>query len=148
MNGFVVVDASLVVKWIIDEEDSDLARAIVRSWHNAGTTPVAPYLMPAEVANALHRRVVRDEMSIESASRRMDALYSFEVGLRQTPGLHVRAIELANQLGQGAAYDSHYLALAQTLDCDLWTADASFVRAARPLAANVRWIGEAVTRGR
>lgn len=148
MNGFVVVDASLVVKWIIDEEDSDLARAIVRSWHNAGTTPVAPYLMPAEVANALHRRVVRDEMSIESASRRMDALYSFEVGLRQTPGLHVRAIELANQLGQGAAYDSHYLALAQTLDCDLWTADASFVRAARPLVANVRWMGEAAPRGR
>ena len=43
---------------------------------------------------------------------------------------------------QGAVYDSHYLALAETLGCDLWTADERFYRAVSPVAPNVRWVGE------
>lgn len=57
MNGLVVVDASVAVKWLIEEEDSDRAISLARVWANDGVQPVAPYLMPYEVSNALHRRV-------------------------------------------------------------------------------------------
>ena len=60
---------------------------------------------------------------------------------------HDRALELASRLNQGAICDAHYLALAETLDCELWTADDKFFRAASPVAENVRWIGEFVTPG-
>jgi predicted nucleic acid-binding protein len=33
------------------------------------------------------------------------------------------AVAWAMHLDRAAAYDSFYLALAETLDCDLWTAD-------------------------
>ena len=62
--------------------------------------------------------------------------------LHQPPGLHVRALQLASQLSQNAAYDAHYLALAESLGCELWTADERFYRAASPSIANVRWLGE------
>ena len=39
-------------------------------------------------------------------------------------------------------YDAHYLALAEALDCEFWTADEKLVRMATPIAGNVRWIGE------
>ena len=58
MNGVVVVDASLVVKWLVEEEDSDTAAALNQFWEKEGIKPLAPHLMVMEVANALHRRVV------------------------------------------------------------------------------------------
>ena len=81
MNGIVVVDASLAFKWLVSEEDSDLAQSISRSWANDGIQAAAPYLMPVEVANALHRRVVRGELSVEDAVRlRGAAVAHGEVG--------------------------------------------------------------------
>ncbi len=141
MNGRVVVDASLVVKWLVWEPDSGSARALARTWAGDGVTPTAPYLMPVEVSNALHRRVLRGELTVADAARLLEAMLTSGVELLATPRLHSRALELAGLLGQGAVYDSHYLALAETLDCDLWTADERFWRAASR-SARVHWIGE------
>ena len=142
MNGVVVVDASLAIKWLVSEENSDKARAISRSWANAGIQTAAPYLMPVEVTNALHRRVVRGELTVEDAIRLLEYLLASGIELRDEPGLQVRALQLASRLRQGAVYDAHYLALAEALGCDFWTADQRFYRAAVSVTQNVRWIGE------
>ena len=142
MNNFVVVDASLAFKWLVKENHSDKALALARSWDNEGIRPVAPYLMPVEVANALHRRVVREELTLRTATHLMEYLVASGIELRETPNLHGRALELADQLRQSAAYDAHYLALAETLECDLWTADEKFYRAASSTTRNLHWIGE------
>ena len=67
---------------------------------------------------------------------------SLGVVLHETPNLHRRALELASRLKQGAVYDAHYLALAESLGCELWTADQRFYRAVSSSVDNVRWIGE------
>ena len=107
----------------------------------------APHLMPVEVANALHRRVTRNEMSVEVAAHLIENLLSSGIELHETPNLHGRALELASLTQQGAVYDAHYLALAETLGCDLWTADERFYRGASPVAQNVHWLGEFVGPG-
>ncbi len=142
MNGFVVVDASLAFKWLVRENNSDKALALARFWDSEGTRPLSPYLMPVEVANALHRRVVRKELTLRAAKRLMESFLASGIELRETPRLYGRALELADRLRQTAAYDAHYLALAESLDCDLWTADEKFYRAASPSTENVHWIGE------
>jgi predicted nucleic acid-binding protein len=91
VNGVVVVDASLAIKWLVSEENSDKARAISRSWANAGIQTAAPYLMPVEVTNALHRRVVRGELTVEDAIRLLEYLLASGIELRDEPGLQVRA---------------------------------------------------------
>ncbi len=141
MNGVVVVDASLAVKWLVDEEDSDKAHAVLESWVSHDVTRIAPYLMPFEVANALHRRVTRGQLSVGNSARMMTRLLGSRLELHQSPSLHVRALELASQLSQGAVYDAHYLALAEEFGCELWTADQRFHRAAES-AGNVHWVGE------
>lgn len=142
MNGLVVVDASVTVKWLVSEVHSDMAYALARSWARQEVQPVAPYLMPVEVANALHRRVVRKEVSVESGVRLLEGLLASGIELREPPRIHSRALELAEQLQQGAAYDAHYLALAETLDCELWTADERFYRAANTFFTKVKCLGE------
>ena len=142
MNGIVVVDASLAFKWLVSEENSDLAHSISRSWANNGIQAAAPYLMPVEVANALHRRVVRGELTVEDAVLLLEYLLASGIELRDEPNLHTRAMQIAGQLHQGAVYDAHYLALADILGCEYWTADESFYRSAAPSVQNVHWIGE------
>ena len=142
MNGNVVVDASLAFKWLVKEIYTAEANDLGRLWNSQGTRIAAPYLMPVEVTNALHHRVARGELTLEAATRHMESLLSSGLELHQTPTLHGRALELASLLRQGAVYDAHYLALSETLGCELWTADEKFYRAASPSAGNVRWIGD------
>ena len=142
MNGLVVVDASLTVKWLVEEEDSDKAHAILQSWVAQDVTRVAPNLMPFEVANALHRRVLRGELSVGDSARMIAQLLGSRLELHQTAGLHARALELASELQQSAVCDAHYLALAEEFDCELWTADQRFYRAVSTGVDCVRWIGE------
>ena len=68
VNGSVVVDASLAVKWLVEEVDSDKAHAALQSWATQDITRIAPYLMPFEVANALHRRVLRGELTVGNST--------------------------------------------------------------------------------
>ena len=143
MSDYVVVDASVAVKWLVREADSVEALELVTSWSAAGVTLVAPYLMPAEVANALHKRVLGEELSVAAAARQIELLLASGVELIETPSLHVRALAIASELNQSAAYDAHYLVLAEELDCDLWTADARFYRAAAPTVDRVRLLGAA-----
>ena len=142
MNGFVVVDASLAFKWLVPEKNSDKARELARSWDSEGTQPVAPHLMPVEVANALHRRVVRNELDVQDAIRLIENLLATGIALRETNYLHSRTLELASLLRQNAVYDAHYLALAEALGCELWTADQRFYRAASSTMSSLHWLGE------
>jgi len=52
--------------------------------------------------------------------------------------IHDDALTLARELGIGATYDAHYLALAKQLDCDFWTRDAKLAQAAQPKYGWVR----------
>lgn len=116
-------------------------------WNSQGTRVAAPYLMPVELTNALHQRVVRGELTVAAATQRMASLLSSGLELHQPPHVYGRALALARQLGQGATYDAHYLALAERLGCELWTADGRFYRAVRPVVERVRWVGEPVAQG-
>ena len=85
VNGSVVVDASLAVKWLVEEDDSDKAHAALQSWVAQDITRIALPLMPFEVANALHRRVLRGELNVGDSIRMIARLLS--VGLPVDGGL-------------------------------------------------------------
>ena len=142
MSEFVVVYASVALKWLVEEENSDKATALTKLWDDEGKQPVAPVLMPFEVANALHRRVLRGELNLADSARMIARLLASRLGVHQPPDIHVRALQLASLLKQNAAYDAHYPALAESVGCELWTADERFYRAVSPSIENVRWIGE------
>lgn len=53
MSDFIVVDASLGVKWVLDEPYSAQARTLLAFWNREVTALLAPALFEDEVANAL-----------------------------------------------------------------------------------------------
>lgn len=136
----IVIDASIAVALLVDEAKSLLARAFIRACAAEGVLVIAPPLFPFEVANALHRRVRTGELTLSEATNLFDALRRFGIRIETTSGLHERAITLAAELGERAAYDAHYLALAEAFDCNFWTADRPFFTVAQRVGDRVRWL--------
>jgi predicted nucleic acid-binding protein len=135
----VVVDASLGIKWVLEEHDSEKAEDLLVGWLNAGVQLYAPALFIYEINNVLFRRV-----TIETAQKAHSELLGIGLILdfSQSSTLSARAMELAHQFNMRATYDAHYLALAERESCDLWTADARMWRLVRECLNWVHCLGD------
>lgn len=76
MSNRVLVDASVALKWVIAEDMTDLAAALLRDWTSAGLSVVAPALFAFEVANVLYRKVGRTSLSLSGAQQALDDLFA------------------------------------------------------------------------
>lgn len=115
-----VVDASVTIKWVVDEEGTPAALALLR---RGGL--VAPELWVAECANVLWKKVHRGELSHEEAALAARLLQKVSIELLPTRPLLETATRLAIELDH-PAYDCLYLALALAEGGPLVTADRRF----------------------
>lgn len=136
-----VIDASLAVKLLVMEAFTAQARALALSWRTSGIALAGPNFMPSEVASAFRKKIQEGILTNDGAKQAMTRFYGLRITLYPSQPLHNRAIDLAVELNQRLAYDCHYLALAEFMDCDFWTADRPFYRAAQGSYPRVHWIG-------
>ena len=131
----ICVDASVVIPLVTRRAEGSPVAKLWRSWYAAGRRLVAPTLLYYEVSNALHRYAVHGELESDEAAAALEAALSLDVELYRDRALHQRALMLAEAPGLPATYDAHYLALAERLEAELWTADRRLyaaVQAAMP----------------
>jgi len=138
----VVVDASIAIKWVLQEPDSDVAYALLAEWIEKETVILAPALLAFEITNILYRKTLKGDLTLDNAKLgiRKILLTGLEFDFTEDPSFGIKAMELANQFNQPATYDSHYLALAEREDCELWTADTKMGRVVRGKLDGVRWL--------
>ncbi len=122
----VIIDASIAVKWLLDEPKSDVARKIASS----GEVLVAPELILAEVGSALWRKYAQGIIPSRQATAALERLPDAFNKLVPPAQLRMRALELAIEL-QHPIYDCFYLALAERERAPLITADERLIRTAR-----------------
>jgi predicted nucleic acid-binding protein len=137
----VIVDASLAVKWIFPEQYSDMALNLVSEAVRTREPLVAPPLLPFEVSNAIHRRVRTGIVTAAEGRRLMIQFESYRV-LLDTHNLHSESLLIADTFNLPTSYDAYYVALAQTLQFDLWTDDRRLLNNLAGRLPFVRWIGE------
>jgi predicted nucleic acid-binding protein len=144
MTSFqVCVDAGISLKRVfLDEPDSELARVLWAEWHGRGATVIAPNLWAYEVTSVIRNKVHRGRLAPELEQETLLAVHQLPLKLMAPDGLHRRASEIARYFRQPAAYDAHYLALAQMHDCTFWTADERLFNTIRQEFAWVHWLGE------
>jgi predicted nucleic acid-binding protein len=125
----ICVYASVVVKWLLLEEQSDRADALYDAAVLRDELIVAPPLLPLEITNVLRQRMrAQGGPSLVEATELLDTFLAFAIDYQNPPGLHHRALALADAYGLPAAYDANYLALAEHLGCDFWTDDRRLLR--------------------
>jgi len=84
-----------------------------------------------EISNALHRYVIHGRLSPAEVATLLDVALRLDIVLYGDADLHRRALRLAEALSLPTVYDAHYLALAERLGAEFWTADQRLVQAVR-----------------
>ena len=119
----IVIDASVALKWVLDEPGSEAA--VTLRDHEL----VAPALWLAEAANALWRHARIGEISNEEAIASLTELLNAPVASLPIEPQLEPALKLAMEIGH-PIYDCIYLALALHHQTHVVTADRRFAAAA------------------
>jgi predicted nucleic acid-binding protein len=122
----LIVDASVAVKWVLPESDSDRAVTIRESDDDL----IAPSLVCAEIGSAIWRASLRGDLSATDAREYLKVAVAHYQRIIPLNELADAAIALAIRI-KHPIYDCFYLALAERERCALITADARLIAAAK-----------------
>jgi predicted nucleic acid-binding protein len=129
MSGLVCLDASFVVKLVVNEIDSDKARHCWAAWMAEGLQPVAPCHLAFETISVLRQLVHRSSISDEAGQVAFEAFLAQPIQLIHPDTMYERAWKLAIRFRRPTVYDAYYLAVGDLYGCEVWTADRRLYRA-------------------
>lgn len=127
----VVVDASVAVKWVADEDGSAQARALYLD-----EECIAPSLIFAEIGSAMWKKQRRKLVTERQALAAVEALPE-RLQTCDLPELSHRAAELAIHLDH-PIYDCFYLALAERERVTLVSVDDKLIALAKKVRIAAR----------
>jgi predicted nucleic acid-binding protein len=130
----IVIDASVLAN-VVGDDGSDGQRAR-REFRDAGNV-AAPDLVDVETVAVLRKRWIAGTVSDDRFAAAVDDLEQLDLDRYPTLRFMRRAYELRANV---SAYDSTYVALAETLGCELLTGDGRLAHASGPRCA-IRVLG-------
>ncbi len=135
--GAVVIDANIAVALLVERPWSALVEQAMMAWRGQKVRLYAPALWPSEVASALRKAVYLRQMDQEDALQAITLVekWGVQVTMPDT-GLSRNSLVWAERLGQAVAYDAQYLALAEHLKADFYTADKKLYHRCQEIGAN------------
>ena len=119
-----VVDASVAVKWLVEEEQSELAQHLLEDVHDLH----APRLIVSEISNALWTKVRRHQLRRDEAEVLVARIPEMPLRWFEDEQICADAARLAFAM-ERPVYDCFYLALGHRLGATLVTADQRFAEA-------------------
>jgi len=134
-----VADASVAVKWFLNEADTPRAMALL----NRGAELCAPQLLRVEIAAAIVRRFRTGGLDLDDARERLAeaaaAASEPRISFWSDSDLLPRACAIALQI-KHPLQDCVYLACAEHVGGELVTADATLFKRAQPHFNFVTWL--------
>jgi predicted nucleic acid-binding protein len=140
-NSWICIDANLVFRLVANPTDLRV-RLLWAGWRDQERIVAAPTLLYYELTNALHRAQKAGLLSTTTADDALRLALTMPIQVQGDTALHGAAMALARRFNLPAAYDAHYLALAEQLNAEFWTADERLVNSVRPALPWVHLLGE------
>ena len=137
-----VLDASVILKWYLaDEEHGQKALDLLDDYVGKGLDLLAPSLLEYELTNGLviaqRRARIREEKVLSAIEGFMD----LEIPMRDLVDFYPQVLHYCRTYGR-SVYDASYLALAETEEITLITADEGLYNAVKKGIPWVRWLGD------
>ena len=89
MEAKVCVDASLALKLVLAEADSDLAQSQWQTWTEAGVEIISPDLFVYETTSVLRNRVYRKEITQSEADEAFRILDSLDISYHKPAAMRI-----------------------------------------------------------
>lgn len=137
MSTVIVVDASVALKWVVEEAGSEHANALLDGLAAGMTSLVAPDHLIGEVGNGLRKRVAQHHLTVDDALAALEAVAALEIEFVGGTERWFRCLRAAVDW-QVTSYDALYVLLAQDLGVELVTADVRLADAAVKRSLPVR----------
>jgi predicted nucleic acid-binding protein len=140
----IVVDANLGAGAVLSIRGLEKAPDLFYRWGKEKRVLLAPEWWWAEVVSVVSQHVFQNLISLDHAHEVLDNVKSLEVEtIPMNHELMHSALNWANRIGHSKVYDSIYLALAEQMGIEFWTADRKLVNSVRSLKLTwVKWIGD------
>ena len=122
-----VIDASVALKWVLPEINSDKALRLRSNFQAAIHELLSPDIFSIEVANTLARAERNGVIPVGDADVHLAGILSTSTPLHSYRPLLRRALAIAKAARHGV-YDCVYVALAERENCELVTADDKLVK--------------------
>lgn len=121
----IVIDASVVVKWFINEKYSEFALKIRDRLVDGQLDLLSPSLLHYEVLNALKYSKLFKKEELESAACSLE-----NYGIIQVPlnGEYAQKVVNLARVYDLSIYDAAYVGLADILDVQAYSADKKLVK--------------------
>jgi predicted nucleic acid-binding protein len=138
----LVLDTSILIAFsLTDEPLNKHAEQFLNTVIYDGTLLVAPRLLRSEVVATIRKAVYQQRITYLRGHEVLQELLAYPVTFYEDDALLESAYKLAEQFNRPRAYDTQYLALAERLGCDVWTADERLFNAVQGKFPNIYWLG-------
>ena len=135
----IVLDANVAVWAVFPVVASVDTSPLFLDWNQQRIRLVAPALWLSECVSAIRQAIYARRATADDGELAIGGL--FDLGIETIPLDHQLCVDAylwAARLRQAQAYDAFYLALAEKLGADFWTADGHLANGARQIG--VTWI--------
>lgn len=120
----VVIDANIALALFLKLPYSVSVDRQMQAWGEEEARLIVPGLWEYECVSGLRRAAVLKLISPQDAHRILADLLALELErIAPTQELHRLALHWSELTGQSKVYDGYYLALADQLSAEFWTAD-------------------------
>lgn len=138
----LVVDANILIAFgLADEPLHRQAKHMLSAWRTSGERLTAPRLFRSEITAVVRKAVYQQRLTPEQGRSMLARLLLYPVEFYDDDGLLKEAYDRAVRFNHPRAYDTQYMALAERLDCEFWTADERLVNSTQGQFNRIRWLG-------
>ena len=138
----VMLDSGIFIASVYVETLTAEAKGLLHQLQAAQVTLHAPNLLRYELIAVSRKAVYQGRVTAEEGKIARDQLLSYPVTLHFDDALLKRGYELAEEYNRPTAYDAQYLALAEQLSCEFWTADERMFNVMNAKFPGIRWLGK------
>lgn len=127
MNKFIVIDASVVAKWLLPDEEDLIAELVREGFAKRIIAISVPAFIFYEINNLLKSAVLSGRINAKEATRLYGDFLDFDFTVYWSKQLLKAALERALELNI-SSYDASYVVLAEFLQIPFYTADQKLVK--------------------
>ena len=137
-----VVDANIFIAFALaDEPLFSQANLLLSHWQATKEPLVASRLFRSEITAVVRKVVYQQRITPAQGRVMLVNLLAYPVEFHDDDDLLKEAYDLAVRFNRPRAYDTQYMALADRLDCEFWTADERLVNSTQGEFNRLHWLG-------